>query len=321
MAVHQVFGGPADSLLSDECLFGFKLSNHHRHVLLALGLNGPNTKTKLRLEINSENLPRGDSHLLGKRLHIEQARRAVNQLKDLKMVTESEDSFLIWLTFPGVIWFLRYKGAEENEQTFVKKRIIEFLTAYEKFAKSKSSRYREIAAQTYEKVIPFCSLWKKIPKDLSDKFVERLASTVSNFYLLDKGVVQNKCLDLPLEVYVKDSGDKCSQCRLTYTLLEKDDGVEKFLRTEAATMLRESYLACLFSEDLIGLSGLSDEKTLEKLPKLKSVTEALSFGFIKSPSELFTHEFLKFFAKYAGVEYFFTGIFVDNWLWDKKSYN
>jgi hypothetical protein len=93
------------------------------------------------------------------------------------------------------------------------------------------------------------------------------------------------------------------------------------LKREGATLLREAYVAYLINEDLNFIRYMDANEIEQELPKLKSMSE---FNFFRStdkaePSLLSKEGLSKFFPKYSGKEYYFTGMFVNNLLWDKKS--
>jgi hypothetical protein len=99
--------------------------------------------------------------------------------------------------------------------------------------------------------------------------------------------------------------------------------VSSFLESEEAVLLRETYIAYLITEDFQKLSDMSETDIKTKLPILKSVTELARFEKDENGSiSLFSEKGLsRFFPKYGSIEYYFTGMFVFNLLWDKEPVN
>jgi hypothetical protein len=76
-------------------------------------------------------------------------------------------------------------------------------------------------------------------------------------------------------------------------------------------------------EDFQKLCNLDETEIRAKLPKLKSVTEfAILEKNDNASTSLFSSKGLsRFFPKYESIEYYFTGMFVFNLLWEKKPVN
>lgn len=101
-----------------------------------------------------------------------------------------------------------------------------------------------------------------------------------------------------------------------YARVEK---VSKYLKSNEALVLRGSYIAYLAMENISQLSGKSF-RDIESYDSLESETE---LAFLENrqvdSNPLFKGErLLEFLPRYACIEYFFTGTFVENLLWNKK---
>jgi hypothetical protein len=91
------------------------------------------------------------------------------------------------------------------------------------------------------------------------------------------------------------------------------------LKSNEALVLRNSYIAYLAVHNIWQLSG-KNFRDIESHNSLKSETELAYFENRQIDSNpLFKGDrLLEFFPKYASIEYFFTGMFVENLLWNKK---
>ena len=93
-----------------------------------------------------------------------------------------------------------------------------------------------------------------------------------------------------------------------------------FLQKDEAVLLREAYVAYLVANDFKRLGNMNEAEIITKIPTLKSVTEMANLEKNTHESmNLFTEKgFSRFFPKYDSIEWYFTGMFVFNMLWEKK---
>ena len=124
-------------------------------------------------------------------------------------------------------------------------------------------------------------------------------------------------MELEVETFPNYSGE----CTDRIFSFEKDLTVADYLKSDGATLLRDAYVAYLVNEDLNFIRYMDANEIEQELPKLKSMSEFNFFrGTEKAELSLLSKEGLsKFFPKYSGKEYYFTGMFMNNLLWTKKS--
>jgi hypothetical protein len=103
-------------------------------------------------------------------------------------------------------------------------------------------------------------------------------------------------------------------------LLERDMKTSEYLKTKEALVLRNSYISYLAVHDMFELSKKNAGQVKKLLQTLESEKELAYFEKRKTnQTSLFKGERLKeFFPKYASIEYFFTGMFVETLLWNEK---
>ncbi len=101
---------------------------------------------------------------------------------------------------------------------------------------------------------------------------------------------------------------------------ERDATAVKLLKREEGSTLRKSYIAYLAVQDLMRLSRQSKTTVEELLPHLECEKELAYFESRKPNSNnLFEGNRLReFFPEYASAEWFLTGTFVENFLWNEK---
>jgi len=104
-------------------------------------------------------------------------------------------------------------------------------------------------------------------------------------------------------------------------VLVRDEDITKYLRGKEAASLRDAYIAYLITKDIQRLSRESKDDVKRLLNELESEKELAYFEKRQvGPNPIFKGGRLKeFLPKYAGIEYFFTGMFVENLLWSKKA--
>ena len=141
--------------------------------------------------------------------------------------------------------------------------------------------------------------------------------TITNFCIDDKLSFRIEPLGIDVDTYPNYSGE-CTDEPLFFKRNYRDPLVADYLKSKEAALLRETYIAFLLNEDFYSLGKMHSGELKQKLQELKSVKE---YAFFENDQHfLFSKEGLsKFFPKYSGIEYYFTCMFVNNLLWDKKS--
>jgi hypothetical protein len=193
------------------------------------------------------------------------------------------------------------------------------------------NRFKSLFSK-HSRLFPFSNLWETIEgKFGKDTCFFTLEKTIRNFHALEKIVyVKNPEKD-QFEVfhhqYSEVDMSKLSALELFWLMFErrdsqiiphKVDSVWEFLKEEKARVLRESYIAYLAAQDMKKLVNLDIDLLENELVQLESESELADLErreIMANP--LFKGERLKaFFPKYSGIEYFFTGMFVNNLLWN-----
>jgi hypothetical protein len=243
--------------------------------------------------------------------------RKIEPLKNAGLIQEPHYYFhkkstrMLEITFEGLIWYFREIAAVS------KRRIIRFFKSYQEpyLYKSKHRKNRYLL-ESYKRLIPFCPLWKGMVKQIGDKCLDKLTMPVSNFYVDEKTLFKIESLDLYVETFPNYSGELTD--RIYH--FERDPIIVSYLKREEATLLREAYIAYLVNEDLNFLRYMNADKIEQELPTLKSTKEFAFFESVDKSLEclLSKNGMNEFFPKYSGIEYYFTGMFVNNLLWNKK---
>jgi hypothetical protein len=266
------------------------------------------------LKLQNPNRPKD----FGVNLEYEEIKRKIKRLKKIGFINEPHYYFhktltrIMALTFEGLIWYF------QEPPSLSKDKIDYFFKSYQRPYLNKSKhRKNRFLLESYKQLIPFCPLWKGMKEQIGIKCLSRLTFTVKNFCVDEKTCFRIEPLDIEVATYPNYSGE--STDKIYY--FEKDKMVADFLKNEEATLLREAYISYLINEDFNLLHTMKSDGVKQNLPQLKSVKEYAFFGYDDACNmSLFSKEGLsKVFPKNYKIEYYFTGMFVNNLLWDKKS--
>jgi len=302
------------------------IKRHSALIMSILGFYGPQTipslekktkkanhfTSKLHWLTSSPNTPLEDTQI---EREIEDSLVQKGFVQSLQFDSIKKKSRIWGLTFKGLIWYFRHSG----EKALAKDRIAFFFHRFEEpyekvYARRSERRKNKLVVEGFKKLIPFCPLWTGMTKYIGEKCLNRLEMTVNSFCVGEKASYRIKSLGLEIETYPNYS-DISSEDNFPP---EKDPMVVAYLKRKEATLLREAYIAYLIAEDSVGLSKLGQMDVKAKLSKLLSVTELDSFEKDEGcDSPLFSEKSLaRFFPTYSSIEYYFTGMFVNNLLWD-----
>jgi DNA-binding MarR family transcriptional regulator len=231
--------------------------------------------------------------------HYPSVLQTVKKLAQKGLVTTLKDSSgdrtkrMVRLTFQGLILYLRNT---DYKQKFVH------------------------AIEHYRSFIPFAEHWESMVKQLGEEeTVEALESTLKNFQVHN---VRFRVKPLGMEfegflegVRLPPIGDGEEEF-----IFHRNQGVADYLRNEDARMLRDTYIAYLALNDIKRLRWTEKRQLDASLTDLESERELAYFESRQvSSSSLFRGGRIKeFLPKYSRIEYFFTGMFVNNLLWNKR---
>jgi hypothetical protein len=187
---------------------------------------------------------------------------------------------------------------------------------------------------THSRLFPFSHLWKtletKFGKDLCFSALEK---TIKNFHALEKIVYVKSPDKFQFEAfnhkYSEVDLSMMPVSELFWLMFQRSDSKIKtqkadiacdFLKEKEACLLRQSYIAYLAAQDMTKLVDLDNKSYDNRLPQLKSEKELADFEQREvMANPLFKGKRLnEFFPKYSGIEYFFTGMFVNNLLWNNQ---
>lgn len=220
-----------------------------------------------------------------------------------------------------VIENLEENGMVRKEQDLKNKRkpimvepTIEGLVLY--LRESKDRERFDKAMDNYSKYLPFSENWKSLIKKLGMGVVySALEQAVKKCENLRKGFFRIRNLSLEFQGFVERM---FILVELSKVLKDKNEKTARILQTEEYSILRNSYIAYLAVYDLLNLERNS-KNSEELIPELDSEKELAFFEKREVGSgSLFRGERLReFFPKYASLEFFLTGMFVENLLWHK----
>jgi len=215
--------------------------------------------------------------------------------------SENREEHKLKLTFLGLLFYLQnLKASKESRQPRSKH------VSSDDYLKILSSRYS---------AIPVFSNWKTIVKKLKPKKTCRaLEDTVRNFTVV-RAHFKVRPLGLEFKGFLKAS-DPLKTLASGY---KKDGKVSELLKDREAIMLRDSHIAYLAVDSIKSIAG----KNLDQISIFTNLESEIELAYFENrqidSSPLFRGKrLLEFFPKYAGIEYFFTGMFVENLLWSKK---
>lgn len=173
----------------------------------------------------------------------------------------------------------------------------------------------------YSKLVPFFSKWDEIESKLGkEKCKNALEQTVRDFVEIKRVKFQARSLRLKFEGFLESPKMFMRKAPEVDTIREIDTDVAQYLRSKEALLLKNSYIAYLIVHDIRTLSGESKESIGKMISKLESEKElAYLEGRNVETDLLFKGDRLReYIPKYAGIEYFFTGMFVESLLWNEK---
>lgn len=169
--------------------------------------------------------------------------------------------------------------------------------------------------RNYKTLIPVLADWESITHHLGTEICSKTFYETARDFRLHKARFQLRPMHLKFEGFLKRDGF----IRASHPEYARVEKVSKYLKSNEALVLRGSYIAYLAMENISQLSGKSF-RDIESYDSLESETE---LAFLENrqvdSNPLFKGErLLEFLPRYACIEYFFTGTFVENLLWNKK---
>jgi hypothetical protein len=186
--------------------------------------------------------------------------------------------------------------------------------------KRSSTEKLKYALGKYKTLIPFSEQWDSLTKDLEEERCKRaFAKTVKEFVDIQNVELRVPSASLVFDGFLKRNTPTNSAEVETKVVRERDNEVARCLEKKEMSTLRDCYIAYLAVKDIYQLpeetaedvrffEGLESEKELAYLEGRNINVDSLFKG----------NRLREFLPKYAGIEYFFTGIFVENLLWNKE---
>jgi hypothetical protein len=199
----------------------------------------------------------------------------------------------IGLTFLGLMFYLQNlekSGRDRNEKT-------------------------KHALDNYRTLLPFSEQWNSLTKDLGeDKCMRAFSKTVREFVdirnVKSEVPSTNQVFDgfLKRPLYPPDNAEED-----TKSTRERDSKVAGCLKMKEMSLLRDCYIAYLAVNDI-------NESSEENREEPESERELAFFENSKLSSSSVSKggRIKEFLPKYSGIEYFFTGMFVENLLWKRN---
>jgi hypothetical protein len=308
--------------------FDMELKTNEVYVLWALGNYGPMTSYGLYQKKAKFPFPE-DATIISpyekiteidpKDYHRSTIDDSIRKLEDKRLVKIlnkiSKTKRVAGLTFPGIIWYLQNTkdGFNSVHQFYLK------LTP-------KRTPKKIILFEEYENLIPFLPFWKTMTETLGNAIcLEKLESTAKEFFALKEVKLTIKPLDfdvegflqLPPPLWMKDAqpkfyhriGKRCKENRNQKAI--------NFIKKPENLMLLNCYIAYLAIHDLSYVSKLNKDHLYKIHSELDSEKELAYFEEREiGSSSLFSKERIQeFFPKYSGIQYFFTGMFVEHLIW------
>jgi len=177
------------------------------------------------------------------------------------------------------------------------------------------------ALEHYPTFIPFAEQWNSILKHLGEERVTKALELTFKGFHVDKVKFHVRSLKMEFEGFLETDLILSSLTSQSEQVIrQRDKEVERYLKRNEALILKNSYIAYLAAQDIDFLSGRDETEVESLLDKLESEEElALLEEKEGIRSQLFKGKRLKeFLPRYADVEYFFTGRFVKNLLWQES---
>lgn len=291
-----------------------------RRIISILGLYGPLSISSIQKKMKTSDHLTSNSDIQLEYTEIEREIEPLTNsglVKELHYYFHKTETKIIGLTFKGLLWYFR----ESGKPTHTKDRIDLFFRGYkEPYAYRSKHRKNRFIVESYKELIPFCPLWYKMVRQIGKECLDRLELTVNNFYVGEKTAFSIEPLGLGIETYPNYSGELFDGVFFPSRVRPL---VMSYLQSEEALLLREAYVAYLITEDFQKLGNVNETDIKIKLPKLKSVNELASLEKnVNGNVSLFSEKgLLRFSHTYENIEYYFTGMFVFNLLWEKKPVN
>lgn len=179
----------------------------------------------------------------------------------------------------------------------------------------------EDVLDVFSHVFPFSDKWKPMITILGkEKCIQALERTVKDFIEIRRARFLLGPLKMKFEGFLESPRMLLREVPEVQVIRERDMQVAQYLMGREFTILRDSYIAYLALQDIRTLSGESREETERMIPEMESEKE---LAYLErrdtDTNSIFKHKRLKeFLPKYAGLEYFFTGMFVKNLLWNER---
>lgn len=273
------------------------------NIMWELGGNGPHSILKLTKPMKQAGIlfaRTGRDRLIEekkKSYYWDFVRKTIDKLQKEGIVTTRTDPknkrnpTIVELTFQGVVLYLR--------ESTDKKRFIQ-------------------ATKHYPQYLPFSKNLEMLNKRFGQGLVyNALEQATKTFVDVRQAAFRIRPLNFEFQGFIEDifvSGDAIKVLR------GKNEKMAKLLQEQHVSVLRDSYIGYLAVHDLMRLMKQNKKNVEELLPNLDSEKELAYFERREVGSNsLFKGDRLKeLFPKYASVEYFLTGMFVENLLWQER---
>lgn len=275
---------------------GLDLDDSEKIIIYKLAQNGPsNSENELakRMKFFLKEQPKWKASSQ----HNSLVRAAIRRLqqkgfvKTNKTRCENCENIKVELTFHGLFLYL-YQRCDMEE---------DYWNAYKK------NRY----------LFPFNSLWDKMWIRFEEDMRSAFDKTLRKCRQLKREEFSIDALDAKFEGFIK--------WRSIITSKEETKAIERkrnmvflsFLKDQNSKELLMSYIAYLIIQDMPKIQGKTKSQIESLVFELQSEKELalLENRQIKSNSLLIANRIGEFFPKYGSVEFFFTGMFVNNLLW------
>jgi hypothetical protein len=168
-------------------------------------------------------------------------------------------------------------------------------------------------------LIPLPEQLNLLSEDLKERCKRAFAKTVKEFVDIQNVELRVPSASLVFDGFLKRNTPTNSAEVETKVVRERDNEMARCLEKKEMSTLRDCYIAYLAVKDIYQLpeetaedvrffEGLESEKELAYLEGRNINADLLFKG----------NRLREFLPKYAGIEYFFTGMFVENLLWNEK---
>lgn len=178
-----------------------------------------------------------------------------------------------------------------------------------------------IVCKHFPKSIPFSEKWNWLTEKIGkQKCMKALEQTLKEFTDIQTVCFTIRQLKMQFEGFLEGPRMLINSPKDGEMVREKDLDVQRNLGDNEAVILRNSYIASLAMNDIEKLSGKNMDEVESLVQTLDSEKELACFEKRQAGvNSLFEGNRLKeYLPKYAKIEYFFTGKFVENLLWHEK---